>query len=96
MMYLCWQHTISTFLPGTVPPMYVLRVVGNKVASPSSLMRFFHALVASCVGLTYLRPCLLMSLIASLIQRPWISTDDGPLERSVGPCGPYRWNLQWC
>jgi len=65
--------------------MYVDRVVGKSVASPSSWIRCFQALVASSVGWMYLRPWRFASLIASLIQRPWISTDEGPLERSVGP-----------
>lgn len=28
--------------------------------------------------------------MASLIQRPWTSTEDGPLESKVGPWGPYK------
>lgn len=68
--------------------MYVDLVVGNKEASDSSLILFFHALLASGVGSMYFSPFLSTDLMQSAIHLLWTSMLVGPLLRRVGPCGP--------
>lgn len=64
--------------------------LGNNVLSFNSFTFLFHSSSASRVGSIVLIPSRSIFSIALMIQPPWASTQEGPLQKEVGAWGPYR------